>query len=161
MNKLPGIVALAVILLLLLQGPITFADHQALRPTEHQASHTESDQFLRHLITHAKEIGLSADQLVSVKALQLDFDLVRITANAEIMLTEREIVAMFDNDKVEQPAVEAKIHQSEAMRATLRVASFKALRKAQALLTPEQQEKSRKILAVGRTKTDVSQLTHH
>jgi Spy/CpxP family protein refolding chaperone len=160
MNKLPGIVAVAVILLLF-PGSITFADHQALRPADHQPSHTESDQFLRHLITHAKEIGLSADQLVSVKALQLDFDLVRITVDAEIMLTEREIAAMFDNDKVEQPAVEAKIHQSEAMRATLRVASFKALRKAQALLTPEQQEKSRKILAVGRTKTDVSQLTHH
>ena len=111
------------------------------------ASHS-TDDFLHHLVEHAREIGLNADQVMSVKAMRLDFDLARIKAEADIMLTELEIVHLFKDDQTEVALVETKIHQSEAMRAGLRITSLKTLRRALGLLTPEQREKSRQILAV-------------
>ena len=160
MNRQTGSYILASALVLLLQCPAARADqprHDTLHDDLHngQEARDTTDHVLRHLVDHAKEIGLSPDQLMSVKALQLDFDLVRIKGEAEIMLTEREIAAMFKDDKTEVPTVEAKIRESEAMRAGLRVASLKALRKVMALLTPEQREKSRRILATESKKTDL------
>ena len=165
MNNKLYIVALAAALGFMLHTSITWAKQQApvnsaQSPThaEDHAGHATNDNtehYLRHLVDHAKEIGLSPDQLISVKALQLDFDLTRIKGEAEIMLTEREIAAMFKDDKTDVPAVEVKIRESEAMRAGLRVASLKSLRKGMALLTPEQREKSRRILAAESRKTDM------
>jgi len=125
-------------------------DHPIVQSDSHNETGTNNgtDDFLHHLVEHAKEIGLNPDQLMSVKALRLDFDLARIKVEADIMLTEREIAHLFKDDKAEVTLVEAKIHESEAMRAGLRVASLKTLRRALGLLTPEQREKSRRILAL-------------
>ena len=157
MNNSIRTLTFALVGTLLNLGSIAHADQQVTGHVDHPIMQSDShhetgtsnstDGFLHHLVEHAKEIGLNADQVTNVKALRLDFDLARIKVEADIMLTEREIAYMFKDDQAEVTLVEAKIHQSEAMRAGLRVASLKTLRRALALLTPEQREKSRRILA--------------
>ncbi|OLD74996.1 MAG: hypothetical protein AUG95_01080 [Nitrospirae bacterium 13_1_20CM_4_62_6] len=50
---------------------------------------------------------------------------------------------MVQDDKTDLAAIEAKVKQSEALEAGLRLAAIKAKRDAMALLTPEQREKEK------------------
>jgi Spy/CpxP family protein refolding chaperone len=103
--------------------------------------HGSTTDFLVNLVNHAGELGLATDQVATLKAIQLDLDLTRIKAEAGIMLTEREISGMIVDEKVDLSEIEAKITQSQAMEAGLRVSAVKALRQAMAVLTPSQREK--------------------
>jgi len=99
--------------------------------------------FLRHLLKHQKEIGLTEDQVARLKAIHLELDRTRIRTEAEVLVAERELAAMVQDDKADLAAIEAKVKQSEALEAGLRLAAIKAKRDAMALLTPEQREKER------------------
>lgn len=97
--------------------------------------------FLRHLLKHQKEIGLTEDQVARLKAIHLELDRTRIRIEAEVLVAERELATMVQDDKTDLAAIEAKVKQSEALEAGLRLAAIKAKRDAMALLTPEQREK--------------------
>ncbi len=108
----------------------------------HSATHPESTgHYLRHLLKHPKEIGLSADQVARLKAMQLDLARTRIKAEADIQVTELELAALTEDDKADLATIEAKVKQSEMLEVGLRMAAIKAKREALALLTPEQREK--------------------
>jgi Spy/CpxP family protein refolding chaperone len=108
---------------------------------------TVPNSALPHMLEHARELGLSEDQAAYVNALQLNFELTRVTMEAERVVAEREIAAMMQDDSVDMAIVEAKIRHSEALGAGLRVTAVKTLRKALAVLTPGQREKYRRTLA--------------
>ncbi len=110
--------------------------------TGHRSS---TGHYLRHLIHHAKEIGLSDEQVAKIKAIQLDLDRTRIKAEADISIAERELSALLDDEKSELSAIDSKIKQSESMEADLRITAIKARRNATALLTPEQREKEKAV----------------
>ena len=99
--------------------------------------------FLRHLLRHQKEIGLTEDQIARLKAIHLELDRTRIRTEAEVLVAERELAAMVQDDKTDMAAIEAKVKQSEALEAGLRLTAIKAKRHAIALLTPEQREKEK------------------
>jgi len=99
--------------------------------------------FLRHLLKHQKEIGLTEDQVARLKAIHLELDRTRIRTEAEVLVAERELATMVQDDKTDLAAIEAKVKQSEALEAGLRLAAIKAKRDAMALLTPEQREKEK------------------
>lgn len=99
--------------------------------------------FLRHLLKHQKEIGLTEDQVARLKAIHLELDRTRIRTEAEVLVAERELAAMVQDDKADLATIEAKVKQSEALEAGLRLAAIKAKRDAMALLTPEQREKEK------------------
>lgn len=99
--------------------------------------------FLRHLLKHQKEIGLTEDQVARLKAIHLELDRTRIRTEAEVLVAERELTAMVQDDKADLARIEAKVKQSEALEAGLRLAAIKAKRDAMALLTPEQREKEK------------------
>jgi len=110
---------------------------------EMKGRHGGSGHFLRHLLMHQKEIGLSEDQVGKIKALQLELDKTRIRTEAEIQVAERELHEMIRDEKVDLGAIEAKLKQGAALEVGLRLASVKARRDAMALLTPEQREKEK------------------
>jgi Spy/CpxP family protein refolding chaperone len=143
---LSGGVALALALGTAL--PIAWGDEErghAMRDRGHDAAtHQESTgHYLRHLLKHHKEIGLSADQVARLKAMQLDLNRTRIKTEADIQVAELEVAALTEDEKAELSVIEAKVKQSEMLEAGLRVAAIKAKRDALALLTPEQREKEK------------------
>ena len=90
---------------------------------------------------YAKEIGLKADQITKLKAMQLDLNRTRIKTEAEIQVAELELAALADDEKADLSAIEAQVKQSEMLEVGLRRKAIKAKRDARALLTPEQRGK--------------------
>ncbi len=107
--------------------------------------HASTGHMLRHMLKHEKEIGLNADQVATLKKLQLDLDKTRIKSEADIMIAQREVKAMVEDEKSDLGAIEAKLKQSEEMEVALRMAAIKTRREAMGLLTPEQREKEKVI----------------
>lgn len=105
--------------------------------------HTGTGHLIRHLLKHEKDIGLSADQVTKLKELQLNLDRVRIKAEADIQIAEREVKALTDEEKSDLGAIEAKLRQSEDLQVGLRMAAIKARRDVMAVLTPEQRAKEK------------------
>jgi Spy/CpxP family protein refolding chaperone len=105
--------------------------------------HGGAGHFLRHLLMHQKEIGLSEEQVGKINALQLELDKTRIRTEAEIQVAERELHALVRDDKADLAAIEAKLRQGADLEVGLRLAAVKTRRDAMALLTPEQREKEK------------------
>ena len=99
--------------------------------------------YLRHLVRHQKEIGLTAEQVAKLKAIQLDLDRTRIRTEAVVLVAERELAALVEDEKTNLSAIEAKVKQGATLEVGLRMAAIKAKRDALALLTPEQREKEK------------------
>ena len=153
MNKKLLMVVLVLVFLLGYNLPPAGADEGHGRPMHEMCGthgggghemggHPESTgHYLRHLLRHSKEIGLSADQMARLKTIQLDLSRTRIKTEAEIQVAELEVAALTEDEKADLSAIEAKVKQSEMLEAGLRMAAIKAQRDARALLTPEQREK--------------------
>lgn len=105
--------------------------------------HEGTGHFLRHLVKHQKEIGLSDEQVAKLKEMELNLDRTRIKTEADIMVAEREHAALVEDEKSDLAAIEAKIKQSMDHQLTLRMAVIKTKRDALALLTPEQRIKEK------------------
>lgn len=149
-SMLIGIVAM----LMLLGGQPLWADEPHGGPGERgkgygeqgegmKGRHAGAGHFLRHLLMHQKEIGLSEEQVGKIKAIQLELDKTRIRTEADIQIAERELHEMIRDDKADLAAIEAKLKQGAGLEVNLRLASVKARREALALLSPEQREKEK------------------
>ncbi len=100
--------------------------------------HASTGHLIRGLLMSEKEMGLTGEQVSKLKAIQLDLDKTRIKLEADIMVTERDVQALVEDDKSDLAAIEAKMKESENLEVTLRMAALKARRDVMALLTPEQ-----------------------
>jgi protein CpxP len=99
--------------------------------------------YLRHLLRHKDEIGLTDDQINKLKAIHLELDKTRIRTEAEILVAERELASLADDEKADLASIEAKLKQSEGLETSLRMAAIKAKREALALLNPDQRKQER------------------
>lgn len=135
-------------------GQPAWADEPHGGPGDHGAGYGGHDRgmkgqhggvghFLRHLLRHQKELGLSDDQVAKIKAIQLELDKTRIRTEAEIDVTERELHELINDDKADLATIEAKLKHGAELAVGLRLAAVKAKREALALLTPEQREKEK------------------
>lgn len=136
-----GVMAMMLILGLALQ-PV-WADEGHGHKMGYGRSHTGAGHYLRHLLKHQKEIGLTDEQVTKLRSLSLDLDRTRIKTEAEIQIAERELAALVHDERADYSAIEAKVTQSESLEAGLRIAAIKAKREAWTLLTPEQREKEK------------------
>ena len=110
------------------------------------AGHGDSAHWAAHLLLrHQREIGLTDEQVVKVKALSLDQDRARIRAKADVKVAERELQALVSDDKTELTAIEAKMKERAILDANLHMIGIKAKRDLFAILSPEQREKQKAI----------------
>lgn len=115
--------------------------HGGLSGYGHSMMHSGTGHLIRHLLKHENDIGLTADQVVKLKDIQLSLDKTRIRAEAEIQIAERELKALTDDDTSDLAAIEAKLKQSEDRQVALRMTAIKMRRDVMGVLTPEQREK--------------------
>jgi Spy/CpxP family protein refolding chaperone len=104
---------------------------------------TGAGPYLQHLLTHQDAIGLTDEQVQRLKTIQLDLDKTRIRTEAEIMVAERELRALIEDEKVDLSAIEAKLKQREGLATALRMAGIKAKRDAVGTLNQDQRKKER------------------
>lgn len=103
--------------------------------------HASTGHLLRGLLGSQKEFGLTEEQVSKLKAIQLDLDRTRIKTEADIMVAERELEALVEDDKADLSTIEGKLKQSEMLEVGLRMAAIKARRDVMAALTPEQSQR--------------------
>ena len=108
-----------------------------------RATHDFVGHFLGGVLHHAKDLGLSEDQVSKLKGLSTDYEKARIRGEADLKLAEVDVQSLVHDDKAELSAIEAAVRKSEAAHTALRLDGIKAVRAATAILTPEQREKWR------------------
>ena len=112
--------------------------HQGTADRQHMVSHT-----FHSLLRHAKDLGLSEQQVAKLKSLMTDYKKARIRDKAEVKLAEVDAQRLVHDQKADMAAIEDAVRKSEAARTKLRLDGIRTLREASATLTPEQLEKWR------------------
>ncbi|TKB60667.1 MAG: periplasmic heavy metal sensor [Nitrospira sp.] len=110
---------------------------------EEQDDH--SAHYLKHLLKHAKEIGLTPEQISKVKALQLDFKRSEARLEADAKVAKLELQALMEDEQTDLTAIQAKVDQLKKAEAACLFTAIKSKRTAMALLTPDQREKDRAV----------------
>ncbi|MBX3328079.1 MAG: hypothetical protein U0223_12235 [Nitrospira sp.] len=99
--------------------------------------------YLTHLLKHAKEIGLTAEQIGKLKSVQLDFKRTEARLEADTKVAKLELQALLDDEQADLNAIQAKVDQLKKSEAACLLAEIKAKRQASSLLSPDQREKER------------------
>ena len=97
--------------------------------------------LLRHLLKNKQEIGLTDEQIANLRGTALDADRARIRAEADKMVSDRELRSLLWDEKAELPAIEAKVKETESLEATVRIIGIRAKRELLGVLTPGQKTK--------------------
>lgn len=110
---------------------------------EEQDDH--SGHYLKHLLKHAKEIGLTPEQISKVKALQLDFKRSEARLEADAKIAKLELNALMEDEQADLSAIQAKVDQLKRAEGACVFAGIKVKRSASGLLTPDQRDKERAV----------------
>jgi hypothetical protein len=108
---------------------------------EEQDDH--SAHYLKHLLKHAEEIGLTSEQVSKLKAMQLEFKRAEARLEADCKIAKLELHALLEDEKAELAAIKTKVSQLKYAEGALMFAAIKAKHDGMALLTPDQREKDR------------------
>lgn len=114
-------------------------------------SHDQEEQddhgghYVKHLLKHAKEIGLTPEQIGKLKAIQLDFKRTEVRLEADTKIAKLELHALLEDEQADLNAIQAKVEQLKKAEGACLFAGIKAKRNAAAILTPDQREKERAV----------------
>lgn len=123
--------------------------HGGMKHGQSQGEHGQGAQdehgghYLKHLLKHAKEIGLTSEQVGKLKQMQLDCKRRHIKMDADVKIATLELQALLEDEQAELSAIQVKVDQLKKAEGELLVEGVKTKREAMALLTPEQKEKDR------------------
>ncbi len=98
------------------------------------------------MLRYQDELGLTAEQVKSLKQLRADYERESIRKGADLRIAQRDLEALLDADTVDLRQVESKIRELERLRADLRFARIRTLEKGKAELSPEQLAKFRTLI---------------
>lgn len=108
---------------------------------EEQEDH--SGHYLKHLLKHAKEFGLTQEQLGKLKAIQLDFKRSEARLEADTKVAKLELHALLEDEQADLTAIQTKVEQLKKAEGACLFEAIKSKHTAMALLTSEQREKDR------------------
>jgi Spy/CpxP family protein refolding chaperone len=92
-------------------------------------------------LKNKQDLALTDDQIAKLRTVALDADRARIRAEADVLVSKRELRSLLWDEKAELAAIEAKVKEHEAMEATAQIISIRAKRALLGVLTPEQRTK--------------------
>lgn len=110
---------------------------------DQDAQGDHSGHYLTHLLKHAKEIGLTPEQIGKLKALQLDFKRTEAKLEADTKIAKLELHALMEDEQADLNAIQTKVEQLKKTEGACLFEAIKSKRTAMAMLTPEQREKDR------------------
>ena len=106
------------------------------------SSHIVGHRFFS-LLRHAKDLGLTDEQVSKLKSLMTEYKKTRIRDKADVKLAKVDVRALAHDEKADMAAIESAVNKLEGAQAKMLLDGIKALRAASATLTPEQREKWR------------------
>ncbi|MBI3584869.1 MAG: hypothetical protein HY096_13115 [Nitrospinae bacterium] len=101
--------------------------------------------YIKMYKEHGKELGLSQEQIDKMAAIDKECDAACNKLSEEVEAAESVLDALVKSDVIDMKVVGEKIKEVHDLRGKLELAHFELLSKAQAILTPEQREKCRKL----------------
>jgi periplasmic protein CpxP/Spy len=110
---------------------------------EEEADH--GGHYLKHLLKHAKEIGLTSEQVGKLKVIQLDFKRSEARLEADAKVAKLELHALLEDEQADLIAIQAKVDQLKKAESACLFTAIKSKRNAMAMLTPDQREKDRAV----------------
>ncbi|MBL8052750.1 MAG: hypothetical protein JNK03_05220 [Nitrospira sp.] len=110
---------------------------------EEQDDH--SGHYVKHLLKHAKEIGLTSEQVGKLKAIQLDFKRSEARLEADAKVANLELHALLEDEKADLNVIQAKVEQLKNAESACLFAAIKSKRTAMALLSSDQRDKERAV----------------
>lgn len=110
---------------------------------EEQDDH--SGHYVKHLLKHAKEIGLTSEQVGKLKARQLDFKRSEARLEADAKVANLELHALLEDEKADLNVIQAKVEQLKNAESACLFAAIKSKRTAMALLSSDQRDKERAV----------------
>jgi hypothetical protein len=99
------------------------------------------------MLSHREELGLSSGQVQSLERLRADFQKEAIRAEADLRVSEMDLTQLLAAQPVDMTAVEGKIRGIEKRRADQRLARVRTIESGRAVLSADQREKLRALLA--------------
>ena len=97
------------------------------------------------MLLRKEQLALTADQERSLRELRANFEKESITRTSEVDVAELELKMLLEQDKVDLAKVEAQTKKVALLRADLRLARIRTIETGKAVLTPEQQEKFKRL----------------
>jgi protein CpxP len=110
---------------------------------EEDEQQDHSGHYVKHLLKHAKEIGLTPEQINKLKALQLDFKRTEARLEADTKVAKLELHALLEDEQADLNAIQAKVDQLKKAEGACLGAAIRSQRNAMTMLTPEQRAKER------------------
>ena len=120
-------------------GMMGHGGHDQEKQDDHSA------HYLKHVLKHAKEIGLTQEQIGKLKAMQLDFKRAEARLEADRKIAKLELHALLEDEKADLTAIKTKVNQLKYAEGSLMFTAMKAKRDGMALLTPDQREIDRAV----------------
>jgi len=106
-------------------------------------SHDGPGFELHAIVHHARDLGLSDEQVMKFKALITDYQKSKIQGEANVKLAELDVRSLMRDDKADMAVIENAIRKSETAQSNVRIEGVKAIKTARTILTPEQLQKWR------------------
>lgn len=119
--------------------------HHGVHAWRHHAKHHVVGHVFHSLFRHAKDLGLSEEQVTKLHFLKTGYEKARIREEANMKLDEVDVRTLAHDQKAEMSAIENAVRKAEMEHANLRIEEIRTLRAALAVLTLEQREKWRAI----------------
>ncbi len=90
------------------------------------------------MLRYQDELSLTSEQVRTLRQLRADFERESIRKDADLRITQRDLDALLDADRMDLAQVESKIREIERLRADLHIARVRTIEKGKAELSPEQ-----------------------
>ena len=101
--------------------------------------------FIRIVLMNRQELGLTSQQVDSLRKLGMDSWRAAIRRKADVQVAQVDLLGLRLSDSVDMGKVEAKVREIERLRGDQRIAAIRTVEDAKAQLTAEQREKLRSL----------------
>ena len=103
--------------------------------------------FIGMLLRHQQELGLTTQQVDSLRKLGMDARRAEIRRSADQRVAQLDLMSLRLSDPMDMGKVETKVREIEKLKGDGRIAAFRTLDAARGQLTPEQKEKLKALWA--------------
>ncbi|OGQ78870.1 MAG: hypothetical protein A3F90_09220 [Deltaproteobacteria bacterium RIFCSPLOWO2_12_FULL_60_19] len=99
------------------------------------------------MLSHRDDLNLSAEQVRNLERLRGDFERETIRREADLRVAEMDLSSLLESDSVDLKKAEVKVREIERLRADTRFARIRTIEQGKELLSQEQREKLRNMVA--------------